>query len=542
MSPSDPQLAAHGRQPHPIRLDTVRGRVLDPSRAPVRGLPPAHPTSYVRDRLMIDKRKFDDLMPDLVSVANDHGWTVTPVAESAKTSELEFGVRLVTLGAAPHRRKPDAWQLLQHLRAEKGDDALRGIDLDHIVQTGAFQPAHWEIPHPVHWEIPHPDNASSVSPALTSYGMPGSGGRQPIAFAGARPHRNEPTRTGRRPVVAILDTGCFAAHPWFRDDRRVRAAQKDPVVRTNVRLGRSPIGYQGTRTDPERNGDLIGPFDGEIDRIAGHGTFIAGLVHQTCPDATILSWRGIETVRPLVESEWLTTLAQITELVRRDREEGPDAGGHPIDVLSLSLGYYHENEADDLLDPILQDLLLELGRLGVVVVCSAGNDATLRECYPAAFAPRPDRPDVNRPDLQHAPVVSVGALNPNTTDAMFSNGGDWVRAYAPGAAVMSTMPPFTGGLLPVGRLTVEGRVRESIDPDDYRSGTRGDQDEGGFGLWSGTSFAAPVIAGRLAASMAESLMRTGDGPARDRVPNAVKRAWDAIEDATHIRRSEARRR
>lgn len=542
MTPSsDPELAARGRQPHPRRLDTVRGRVLDPTRTPVTGLPPAHPTAYVRDRLMIDKRKFDDLFPDLAEVATGHGWTLTPNRESAKTRNLPFGVRTVTLSAPRHRRQPDAWQLLQYLRKEKGEDALRGIDLDHIVQTGAFQPAHWEIPHPTHWEIPHPDDASSVSPALVSYGLPGSGGRQPIAYAGERPRRDVPTPGGRRPVVAILDTGCYAEHPWFRDDRNVANADKDPVVRTRVRLGRQAIGYQGAASDPELYGDLIGPFDGEIDRIAGHGTFIAGLVHQACPDATILSWRGIETVRPLVESEWLTTLAQITELVRLDREgvdqEEKDRG-QAIDVLSLSLGYYHENESDDLLDPILWDILDELGRLGVVVVCSAGNDATAQPCYPAAFGPWADDKGPYPARHSYAPVVSVGASNPNGTDAMFTNGGPWVRAYAPGAAVMSTMPPFDGGLQPIGRLTIGGRLRESIDPDDYHAGMRGRRAEGGFGLWSGTSFAAPVIAGRIAAAMGQDVM-TSAGSGDNHVGEAVTRAWNAVQAVTELRRPPA---
>ena len=120
----------------------------------------------------------------------------------------------------------------------------------------------------------------------------------------------------------------------------------------------------------------------------------------------------------MVESEWLTTLAQITELVRLDREG--ERGGHPIDVLSLSMGYYHENDADDLLDPILLTILDELARLGVVVVCSAGNDATDRPCYPAAFAPWSNgRGRVHRRH-DRVPVVSVGALNPNTTDALFT--------------------------------------------------------------------------------------------------------------------------
>ncbi|WP_180934905.1 hypothetical protein [Nocardioides ungokensis] len=55
-----------------------------------------------------------------------------------------------------------------------------------------------------------------------------------------------------------------------------------------------PIGYDPA-TDPEEHGDLLGPLDGSIDPVSGHGTFIAGMVHQACPDADILSWR---VVRP----------------------------------------------------------------------------------------------------------------------------------------------------------------------------------------------------------------------------------------------------
>ena len=90
------------------------------------------------------------------------------------------------------------------------------------------------------------------------------------------------------------------------------------------------------------------------------------------------------------------------------------------------------------------------------------------------------------------PLVSVGAQNPNATDALFTNAGTWVSAYAPGAALMSTMPPFEGGLEPIAWTRLIGRVRESIDPDDFRSVTDAGGRTWGFGLWSGTSFAAPV--------------------------------------------------
>jgi subtilisin family serine protease len=130
-------------------------------------------------------------------------------------------------------------------------------------------------------------------------------------------------------------------------------------------------------------------------------------------------------------------------------------------------------------------------------------------------------------------VVSVGALNPNRTDALFTNGGSWVSCYAPGASVMSTMPPFQGGSQATAQVVIDGRLRESIDPDDYR-GAVGRRFQGGFGLWSGTSFAAPTVAGALAALMSTELMR--DRKADDSAAGAVTRGWEAVQKLTWMRR------
>ncbi len=132
------------------------------------------------------------------------------------------------------------------------------------------------------------------------------------------------------------------------------------------------------------------------------------------------------------------------------------------------------------------------------------------------------RPGTRVAEAGRVPLVSVGALNPNgLTDALFSNTGPWVRAWSPGAAVMSTMPSFQGGLEPVARTWVEGRQRESIDPDDFRSG---------FGIWSGTSFSAPLLAGRLARALTPLLEKTA-------LPqDAVDRGWRAVEALTDLRR------
>ena len=183
-------------------------------------------------------------------------------------------------------------------------------------------------------------------------------------------------------------------------------------------------------------------------------------------------------------------LRGIAEIARRHRDG--EQGGYPIDVFNLSMGYYHETPEDEQFDVTMYDILRLMGDCGVTVVCSAGNDATARPMFPAAFAPWADGSGQVKPSRKRVPVVSVGALNPNGTEALFSNEGPWVRAYAQGAAVMSTLPPFQGGLQPAARTTAYDRVRESIDPDDFT---------GSFAVWSGTSFAAPLFAGQVAARL-----------------------------------------
>jgi subtilisin family serine protease len=298
--------------------------------------------------------------------------------------------------------------------------------------------------------------------------------------------------------VGILDSGC-GAHPWL-----------DAVVRRDVALGQVPIGYTAKDTDPEIFGDQLGPLDGAIDALSGHGTFIAGLVHQTCPDAEILSWRVVPSEGPIIESDLVAALSQIAELARRHRAR--EADGHPLDVLNLSMGYYHETPNDPLFDPVMRTILTDLGSNGVVVVAAAGNDATSRPMYPAAFAASP-------PGVESLPVVSVGALNPNgVSDALFSNVGTWVSTYRPGAAVMSTMPAFQGGLEPVARTNALGRPREAIDPDDFR---------GRFAVWSGTSFSAPIAAGAVAAAMVGQL--EAGGSQVDDPQTAVAKGWEAVQ-------------
>jgi len=142
--------------------------------------------------------------------------------------------------------------------------------------------------------------------------------------------------------------------------------------------------------------------------------------------------------------------------------------------------------------------------------------------YPAGFYPNKQGP-VFEQEPGCVPVSSVGALNPDgKTIALFSNAGPWVSCHRVGVAVVSTMPTtFNASLQPTARLYIPGEgVRSTMDMDDYR---------GGFATWSGTSFAAPVLAGEIAQSL------IGQGNLDDPDPStAVNCGWEAVRSLVKL--------
>jgi subtilisin family serine protease len=252
-----------------------------------------------------------------------------------------------------------------------------------------------------------------------------------------------------------------------------------------VQVDGIPIGLRFTAADdPELTGCTLDRVNGVLDRCAGHGTFIAGVVRQHCPESTLLVvpvmyGDGVADEAFLVETLQLLWIRQL--LVQRGRHEGPS-----IDVLSLSLGYYHETPGafDD--EPAFVAVLRALAGTGVAITAAAGNGGTDHPFYPAAFALADDF-DV--------PLTSVGAQNPDgRTVAVFSNTGVWVRAYRRGTAVVSTMPVTFDGSL-------RGTLYHHPTPNPPRGASKPDHYCGGFGLWSGTSFSAPALAGEVAAHL-----------------------------------------
>ncbi|WP_412519172.1 S8/S53 family peptidase [Actinomadura madurae] len=189
---------------------------------------------------------------------------------------------------------------------------------------------------------------------------------------------------------------------------------------------------------------LDADLDFDLDAQAGHGTFIAGVVLSQAPSAELWARRVIGGDGVGDELDVIRALEWLAERKRAD-------------VVNISLGCH---TYDDRPSPVLAQAVAALGRRTVVVAC-AGNAATDRPFWPAAMKP----------------VIAVAALD-DADRAWFSNYGWWVDACAQGVGVASTFVRFDG------RRTAEG----GIDPDRFD----------GYATWSGTSFAAPVVAGRIA--------------------------------------------
>ncbi len=486
---SDPSLES-ARDPNSWR-NVPRFSVLDPG-----GEPPGTvlPTVFVTDELLVDTGVADPHSIDgLRALAETAGWTVEfgdregpledprtdprtgqslPRSRGASTSvRLRLGVS-VDGGRVP--ATPDAWALLR--QARRNEWGKVGLSLNHVLTTDPlgldpFKANPFKAnPFKANPFKANPFKANAPTVGIDSYAAVGFGGLQPVTYLGPEPTRRHPGATP--PIVAVLDTG-IGRHPWL----------DGVVVEPRLRSG-EPIGLEpGSPTDPEHEPSLAEPLDGIFDDAAGHGTFIAGIIRQECPDALILPVRISGGEGVILENDLIGALGRLVEFIDDGALEA-QRGGSRVAVLNLSFSYFHETPDDPDTVSELRRLLDELRGRGCVVVCSAGNEATSRPTYPAAL-----------PSKDPSRHVSVGALNPSDrSTALFSNVGDWVEVFAPGVSLVSTLPvTFEGGIQAGTRDDHGGRRRETLDVDDFR---------GGFGVWSGTSFAAPVVAGRIAARIA----------------------------------------
>jgi subtilisin family serine protease len=550
-------------------------RVLDPGKAGVvaqprsadqEAPPPPRPTVYRARTLLVP----DDLLRNPGFMAAINGilervgmMVVAPTEDLDPDADIGRGEaeilrtlrelpRPAVLAPRPGNPIPvviDAWIALQALHAstrpgqpprDRQDldqtalQRISEISLEHLLVGSAIMgdPAD----SGVGGIAGNQNNSTNASgPSITgSYQFSGGDTRTPVALLLDPPVRKSTKycddNYGRRPVVAVLDTG-VRPHPWLEGDPgqpggRYSAAADgfvavDPRIQDAIRREGEHARARGDKPRqvirvPWDTPDADYPLVGELNPALGHGTFIAGIVRQVAPDARVLAIRAMHSDDVCNEGDIICGLRQLAR--RIVLAEAGDLAA-TVDVLSLSFGYFSESRYDIAVTSGLWKAIKALLDLGVVVVVAAGNYAMSQEFYPAAFSQQPV-------GAGQVPVISVGALNPNGTKASFSNDGHWVTAWAQGAAVVSTYPVDVDGSrtaelrIPVNRKPPGDLPpgREALDPDDY---------SGGFAVWSGTSFSAPY----LAALVARSLLEGASGLRLD-VPGkqaAAERAAAALE-------------
>ena len=230
-------------------------------------------------------------------------------------------------------------------------------------------------------------------------------------------------------IVAVLDTGVTAAHPFLRN---------------NVMAGLNTFQAAAAPADVP---------DGVTNTDVGHGTMIAGLIARLAPNAAIMPIR-------VMNADGKGSTFAVAQGVHY-------AVTHGARVITMSFTATTASSA-------LSDALDEAEAAGVVVVAAAGNA------------------NANLPQLAalNAGAIIVASVESDNTKSPYSNFGSFVSVSAPGSG-----------------------IRSAFWSNNYAT-------------WSGTSFAAPLVA-------AEAALMLSANPAlpADEVASIIRRTAHSLDNA-----------
>ena len=232
----------------------------------------------------------------------------------------------------------------------------------------------------------------------------------------------------------------------------------------------------------DRYSDTVLPGVEAAAPASGHATFVAGLILSQAPGATV-------EVRQVLDNTGQATAWDVATAI-------VEAGLNGADVINLSLVCYTVDGRPPLA------MAQAVSRLDpqIVVVAAAGNHggaedeaARTRPAWPAALPG----------------VIAVGAADDDGVAAGFTPPGvPWVDLYTNGVGLVSTYLN--------GDLTPGAGVGPGGPPTTF----------GGFASWSGTSFAAALVTGAVAA---------GVTPGRRSAQNALLDLQRRATEATDVR-------
>ena len=281
-----------------------------------------------------------------------------------------------------------------------------------------------------------------------------------------------------RPDGGRVGTGAGRAFPstesWLPD---ARGSLPIGVVDTGLWIGASgPHPFLDGRVDHRPDDREPDPDTPEVPPEFGHGTFVAGLILREAPDSYVLMRRGLLGPDDDPADEDRRVVEGIGDLL--------SAG---VRIINLS---FEGPGAEGCAPPDLVAVLRAAATANVLVVVSVTNDPTAGSSFPAQLA---------RPDGEHADIAAVllpVVAGDETMRLPLLPADEPVRAPGPTAepplANFAWQPPDAMRWLRTraGGVNVLGPT------------ARHDHDFAGWARWSGSSFAAAVVTGRIAAQTA----------------------------------------
>lgn len=253
-----------------------------------------------------------------------------------------------------------------------------------------------------------------------------------------------------KPIVAVLDSGVDYEHPALKNRMWTNADINAASCTNDLHGCNTTVAVRGKLG----NGDVF-PFATSGPGVpcdtdegnCSHGTHVAGIIAADpsaggligaryaagmCPVCQIMALKIVSKVGKesgILDSSILAAFKYVT-LFRRE-------GSPAVRIINASFGKFVRSRTVGLLIRLMKD------KHGTLLVAAAGNEDTLTQEFPAAFAES----------------VAVSAVDARLRKVSFSNFGRWVDVAAPGAAIVSSIPG------------------------------------GGVDAKSGTSMASPIVAG-----------------------------------------------
>lgn len=248
-------------------------------------------------------------------------------------------------------------------------------------------------------------------------------GRAVISFPGDRPApgQSRPTYVaqplvgdleaiqlrarGAGVIVALIDTGIDRTHPDIKDHLWTDPGEipEDNIDNDGDGLVDDVHGWNfldATKDTQEQRGDAL-------TTVAGHGTFIAGLIALIAPDAKIMPIRAFS---PDGISDAFTIARGIKYAV-----------DHGARVINFSFGSTEDSA-------VMHDAVTYAQQRGVLMVAAVGN-----ENKASGVAPQ-------FPANWNLEVMGVAAIDADNRKAGFSNYGNNVSVSAPGVDLISLYP------------------------------------------------------------------------------------------------------